>query len=726
MNTIIYFAVAVLAVALPLRAWLQRRQDPLRLAFTMLGLNLAWVYGSFGLYLVRGHATFDLAHAAGAALLPGSLESFLRVLVRPAGQPSPPPSRLRWVGLGVALVYLALEAWIGPNRPGASPADVLLGIFVFAGMGLSLFRVAGRYRSTGQRVTRGRLAYLLAVMSGAWLFSAVEALVRALTGLPQHGGLDLLAAPVVLHGPIPPVGVLFTGVLIYFMHQVLVLYRLLDLHEIGSRFITMVICGLLLVVVQGLAVVWNAPTASSPVHATWLMLVATLLFLAIYDPLRRAVEVRTGSWLNRRGQVLGLTLLDVDRALAKAISLETAFEAVLDPLASSGRVPFACIYLWDQERHQFVLAARRGTVAGEPMDALPPFTLAGPDQEPSQWLVRRDLLQLARTTKPGRDQAGQGARLMMAQGVDVLLPLTSGQLVLGWLGLADEPWSDGFSQEELGRLRRTADRLAVVLENIHGFEHLQEQHRLAGLGTMAAGLAHEIRNPLAGIKGAAQYLALRRDAGPQPPGSVHDAEQDEFVGIIIDEVDRLDLIVSRFLQFARPLQVSPEPVDVNEVVQGTAEILRRQGLPAGVELHTDLAEALPAARGDATLLAQVVSNLALNALQAAAEPDPAQQPDGPAPRVELRTRAGHTFGHGLGPSSVDIVVRDNGPGLPDDDRDKLFLPFYTRREGGTGLGLAITRRIVHAHGGEIHAGDTPGGGACFTVHLPLELGHQEG
>ena len=160
MNTIIYFAVAVLAVALPLRAWLQRRQDPLRLAFTMLGLNLAWVYGSFGLYLVRGHATFDLAHAAGAALLPGSLESFLRVLVRPAGQPSPPPSRLRWVGLGVALVYLALEAWIGPNRPGASPADVLLGIFVFAGMGLSLFRVAGRYRSTGQRVTRGRLAYL--------------------------------------------------------------------------------------------------------------------------------------------------------------------------------------------------------------------------------------------------------------------------------------------------------------------------------------------------------------------------------------------------------------------------------------------------------------------------------------------------------------------------------------------------------------------------------------
>ena len=139
-------------------------------------------------------------------------------------------------------------------------------------------------------------------------------------------------------------------------------------------------------------------------------------------------------------------------------------------------------------------------------------------------------------------------------------------------------------------------------------------------------------------------------------------------------------------------------------------------MPDDLQLELALTEGLPQPPGDATLLLQVLENLLRNAIQAIAE----QRSPSTERRVRLHTRQGHAFGHGSGPSTVDIVVEDTGPGIPEQDHDKLFIPFYTRRSGGTGLGLALSRRIVHAHGGEVDVGARPGGGARFTILLPLE------
>ncbi len=710
MNTLIYASVAVLSLALPLRVWLQDRGSRLRADFARLGLNLAWMYAAFAGYLVTGRPGWDLAYGAGAAFVPATLYAFLASLLR---RPLPTDSRLRgrlgWACLGVAALYLAAQLLFFPGRPHGNIAAVMLGLWVFSGLGFDLVLVLEHYRRSNQRVTRARLAYLLGLMGAAVLFSAVEVLARSLGSMPEPTSLDLLSAPVLLQGALPPMGVLFTGVLVYFMHQVLVLYRLLDLHEIFSRTLTLAICAIPLVGLQLLAAAWSASGSFSPLHSTWLSLVATVVFLAVYDPLRRQVEQRLRARLNQQGQLLARSLDEVTEALPKAIGMATAYEAMLQPLVTSGRVVYAAVYLWDQDRGQFGLAASKGPHQPEPLEAVPPLDLTDGKGRVVPWLVRGELLRAARRGQTGSDLAEQRARLLKALGLDVLLPLSSGELVLGWLGLEDDPEFDGFSREELARLREVADQLTVVLENVHGFHQLEEQHRLAALGTMAAGLAHEIRNPLAAIKGAAQYLE-------PPPGAAGGDDTGEFVSIIIDEVDRLEVVVDRFLDYARPLVIEPTGVDVNRMATRAVELLRRQGFPEGIQLELDLTDGLPEPPGDPALLLQVLENLLRNAVQALARLENTEA----LREVRLHTRLGYAFGHGRGASTVDIVVEDSGPGIPPQDRGKLFIPFYTRRVGGTGLGLALCRRIVHAHGGEIEVGDRPGGGARFTVLLPLE------
>ena len=231
----------------------------------------------------------------------------------------------------------------------------------------------------------------------------------------------------------------------------------------------------------------------------------------------------------------------------------------------------------------------------------------------------------------------------------------------------------------------------MVLENSQLFERMKERDRLAALGEMAAGLAHEIRNPLGAIKGAAQYLS---PAGI--PGDDADLMQ-----VIVEEVNRLNGVVTEFLDYARPIKSQLAPIDVNDVLQRTVKLLQSQGLPPGLTIDLRLSDELPPAVGDAEQLTQVFLNLALNAIQA--------MPKGGT----LTIRTGRWRPHRpwrfaeVGPSrtrkpasrAVEIRFRDTGEGIPEEARERIFIPFYTTKDKGTGLGLAIVQRIVKAHNG---------------------------
>jgi signal transduction histidine kinase len=238
----------------------------------------------------------------------------------------------------------------------------------------------------------------------------------------------------------------------------------------------------------------------------------------------------------------------------------------------------------------------------------------------------------------------------------------------------------------LVRERRQRERLR---------EELRRAEHLAALGKLLAGVAHEVRNPLAGIRSTVQLWLRLPDLARTP----------ESLDAVIQSVDRLSELVSRLLYFARTGADEPRPVDLNSVVRDTLELLRAQAAAQGVTLEADLAPELPFVSGSDPALRQVVLNLATNALQA--------MPRGG--RLLCRT-ASVSGGQG-----VELRVADTGPGVAPEARAHLFEPFFTTRPEGTGLGLALCREIVLQHGGAIELVPGEGPGATFRVVLPSSL-----
>jgi signal transduction histidine kinase len=217
--------------------------------------------------------------------------------------------------------------------------------------------------------------------------------------------------------------------------------------------------------------------------------------------------------------------------------------------------------------------------------------------------------------------------------------------------------------------------------------------RLAAVGTLAAGLAHEVRNPLNSALLQLAVLDRRIHKG-------QDAEQLLAVSRLVkDEIVRLDGLVGDFLEFARPRPLKLSTTAVNELVGGVLELVAVAAEEQHVDLKTELEPRAGSISVEPERLRQVLLNLLQNALDA--------MPEGGA--LTVRTRAPDPSGY------VHIEVHDTGPGFPEDA--PVFDAFYTTKEKGTGLGLAIAHRIVSEHGGQIHVRSTPGD-TCFTIALP--------
>jgi two-component system, NtrC family, sensor histidine kinase PilS len=236
---------------------------------------------------------------------------------------------------------------------------------------------------------------------------------------------------------------------------------------------------------------------------------------------------------------------------------------------------------------------------------------------------------------------------------------------------------------------------------------LRRHERLAGIGQLAADLAHEIRNPLAAISGSIQILE----------GGVDSEESDEarrLMNIVVRETDRLNALITDFLQFARPAPARPEPVAIATVLRDMAQIFESVRPPC-VELSIDASPDLRVVADDRQLR-QLLWNLFLNAVQA--------MPDGG--RLEIRAQRAAAQGASLerrsgnaeGPSWVEIRVADTGTGIAEEVLERIFDPFFTTKKEGSGLGLATVHRIVEGNGGHVKVESAVGRGTRFCVLLP--------
>jgi signal transduction histidine kinase len=258
------------------------------------------------------------------------------------------------------------------------------------------------------------------------------------------------------------------------------------------------------------------------------------------------------------------------------------------------------------------------------------------------------------------------------------------------------------SQHQTKLYRDLAERLAESNRRLEEAQaEARRSERLAALGQLSAGLAHEIRNPLGVIKGSAEMLTQKLQAS--------DELARELAGYISTEVNRLSALVTEFLDFARPLHAQLHSADLTALLDRVLQIVagRFAGKPVRVERH--YASGLPLVPLDESLCEQAFLNLVQNAYEAMQDKDP-----GGILRVDVRSATQNDR------EGVELRLADSGPGVPEELREEIFNPFVTTKKTGVGLGLSIVSKIVDGHHGSIHVENAPEGGAVFTLFFPLD------
>ena len=264
------------------------------------------------------------------------------------------------------------------------------------------------------------------------------------------------------------------------------------------------------------------------------------------------------------------------------------------------------------------------------------------------------------------------------------------------------------SGDELGQLSKAFNEMSTQLARVRDLEErLRRADRLAALGTMAAGIAHDIRNPLTSILIFSQLMSLHHD-DPDV--------REKFNRVVPRELERVQAVIEDMMELARPATMHREPVSINELLTQVLELYEGQASGQSIKIVREYDQDLPLCMADRKRLHRCFSNIVSNALQA--------MPSGGD--LSLRTSLASTTllpnpGH-VDPRpepAVRVVISDTGQGIPADRLSRIFDPFFTTKEKGMGLGMAITHRIVEDHKGTIDVHSEEGLGTTFTVHLPL-------
>lgn len=554
------------------------------------------------------------------------------------------------------------------------------------------------------RVTRERLRYVAIAGGLGAFFTLAEYL--------PYVGWD-----------IPPVGTVFVLVLLFVLSQSFDEYRVIDLYELAARltFLTatsFLLAGILWVLVQ-----------LDPGHFFLHSVVAALVLFLIFDPAKRFMEDKLKQLLIRERLSLNKAILDIQTQLGKTLSLQDMVRILLVGLEESRRVTDCAIYLMDLEGRGMDLSGSFGRDPQGRLDysfylklfsALKTNEIIVYERLERELNDMRGLAASKQTREEKKELLAQLSGQLSVTGtvrapIKIVIPFRNGQTLLGCLTLGDDRTRDAFSEDELELIASLGFHVSSALEHVTSYERLRAKDRLASLGEMSAGLAHEIRNPLGAIKASAQFISENPD----------DKETSkEFLGVIVDEVDRLNRLIESILGIARPVNSkasfrpsaadhssSPCHCDMVAVLKKTLHMLGAENI-TGLQVTLDVPETLHA-QIDSEQFTQVLLNLILNAIQATGHSETAQLEISMSPHLEQQ--------HSEQERMVQVRISDNGPGIPPKVLDNLFVPFITTKEKGTGLGLALCHRIIAGAQGRIEIQSPKNRGTTVRVTLPRYL-----
>ena len=217
---------------------------------------------------------------------------------------------------------------------------------------------------------------------------------------------------------------------------------------------------------------------------------------------------------------------------------------------------------------------------------------------------------------------------------------------------------------------------------------------MAAIRGLAAGVAHEIRNPLSSIKGIATYFKNKFD---------ENSDDEDMAGVMIQEVDRLNRVISELLEFARPTELKLKTTDVNSLIEHSVRLIEKEASDKNIDIKLDLSQPPLSAQIDSDRFSQCLLNLYLNALQAMEK----------GGQLSIKDSLTHD-------NLIVIEIRNTGSGIKAENLNKIFDPYYTTKTKGTGLGLAIVHKIVEAHNGSIKVRSISGQGTSFIISIPAK------
>jgi signal transduction histidine kinase len=399
-----------------------------------------------------------------------------------------------------------------------------------------------------------------------------------------------------------------------------------------------------------------------------------------------------------------MMLTEFNRSLMLIADRELLVTNIVSKIKQISPVERIVVFLLNLETEKYIRTGKR-----QEQDELFRNIQFTPHSKLTNWLsVNEKCFQVSRSGETMTYLSDDERQLLYEAGIELVFPLKVMNRLNGFVMLGARSDGNVFSGQDIDLLSLLFDQAAFALENTALYEEqsarikkMYRADRLAILGQLAAGAAHEIRNPLTAIRSSIQYLAK----------GMRDPDKVEMISELMEEVDRINKIVQGLLSFAKPSELEFASVDVAQLLRQTLVLLNNTLVREQVEVSFDIRVKNTVVTADISQLKQVFLNIILNAVEA--------MENSGAKLLTLGIENGRSLDYQS--RYLLITVADSGKGVEQSDLENIFNPFYTTKKDGTGLGLSISYGIVNRHGGEMEVNSAPGKGATVVIKLPQTI-----
>ena len=527
------------------------------------------------------------------------------------------------------------------------------------------------------------------------------------TSLATIPGITLnLILPLLGSSRLSHLGPSTTLIMVSFITYSILKYRLMDINIVLKKGTTYVLLIFLLLLPSAILIILSQRIFFQEINYLFstiifcTLLIVTIFFHKIKPKAEKAVE----HLLFRDRYDYRETLWTFSKAMVTILDLKSLSKRIVETITQTMGVEKASLFSLNEERGGYYLLESKNIK----ISSFPPVLPKGSPlpqylQKIKEIIVREELLK-----GENIPEISQVLREMFQLEAEVSIPLISKGQLIGMMNLSHKFNKDIYSHEDIELLSTLSNQTAIAIENARLYDDLKKSKsyirradRLASLGTLTAGLAHEIRNPLVAIKTFTQLL----------PERLEDEEfRNHFLNIASGEVDRISALVTELLEFARPSEPKFEMEDINNILDGMVLLVSTETKSKHIGIIKDYALDLHPITIDREQMKQVFLNILLNAIEATSENG----------KIYVKTRS---FVKPEGEAYIQIEFTDTGCGIPKEYLEEIFTPFFTTKEKGSGLGLSISNQIIQDHKGYIDVESQVNKGTSFFINLPLSQEH---